>query len=95
MADKDEPTPDTREQEPRVLWNPMDGVAGRKTPLEEVAVIVSSASETACPKTREEDDKFGRRSHLGSVRLDKPLNRTQQDWASRGERRQEARTLSY
>lgn len=52
MVDKDEPTPDTREQEPRILWDPMNGVAGRETPLEEVAVMVSSASETAGPKTR-------------------------------------------
>lgn len=53
MVDKDEPTPDTREQEPRVLWDPTNGVAGRETPLEEVAVMVSSASETARPKTQE------------------------------------------
>lgn len=57
MGDKDEPTPDTREQEPRVLWDPMNGAAGRETSLEEVAVIVSSASETAYPKTQGRKEK--------------------------------------
>lgn len=86
MVDKDEPTPDTREQEPRVLWDPMNGAAGRETPLEEVAVMVSSASaasETAfCPKTqRKGDDELECRSHLDCVRLEKPHSRqTQQGW---------------
>lgn len=85
MVDKDEPTPDTKKQEPRVLWDPVNGVAGREAPLEEVVVMVSSGSETACPKTQKQDDQLGRRSHLDCVRLEKPLDTTQQGGASSGE----------
>lgn len=33
MFDMDESTPDTREQEPRFLWDPIGAVADRQTPL--------------------------------------------------------------